>query len=320
MRWLVFLVTVCVFAATSRTETNGERVFRLGQLAPSQWSIDVTRRVTLPELAKLGFSEGRNLVIIERFGEDAEMPRLAKELLLAKVDAIVAVGPGALLAASAATKSIPIVSFGSDPTQIGLATSLAHPGGNVTGVVILVSELDAKRLDLLHQAVPSARRFAALVSSLSPQRAATVRELHKLASNTGIALQALFAAGPPDYPAAFASMRAAGVEALVIGANSIFYRDGAQLATLALEARLPTICEWADMAELGCLIGYGPDRNELRRRLAHYIAQVLRGAATASLPIETPTRFEFAINLRVARSLGLKIPADLLARADSLIE
>jgi putative ABC transport system substrate-binding protein len=201
-----------------------------------------------------------------------------------------------------------------------LATSLGRPGGNVTGVIILISELDAKRFDLLRQAVPSARRFAALISSLSPQRAGTERELRKFAAETGITLQVLYAAGPAEYSARFVSMRAARAQALVIAANATFYRDGAQLAALALDAGVPTVCEWAEMAQLGCMLGYGPNRTELRRRLAHYIARIFRGAAPADIPVEIPTHFEFAINQKVARTLGITIPADLLARADNVIE
>lgn len=318
MKWLA--TCLMLLAAPALAQTGGERVFRLGHLAQSKEAIDFTRNFTVPELARLGFSEGRNLVILHRFGEDAEMPRLAQELLHARVDAIIAIGPSALTDAANATKTVPIIGYGSDPTKIGLAASLARPGGNVTGVAILISELDVKRLELLRQAVPSARRFAALISSFSPQRVETEQELRKSAAEGGATLQVLYAAGPADYASRFASMRAAGAHALVIAANATFYRDGAQLAALALAAGLPTVCEWAEMAQKGCMLGYGPDRTELRRRLAHQIARILRGAAPADVPVERPTHFQFAINLGVARKLGLTIPPELLARADSLIE
>lgn len=318
MKWLG--LGLMLLAAPAWAQSGGERVFRLGHLAQSKESIDLTRKITFPELAKLGFSENRNLVVLDRFGDDAEMPRLVQEVLQAKVDAIVAVGPSALTDAAKATKTVPIIAYGSDPTKIGLAASLARPGGNVTGVIILISELDAKRFDLLRQAVPSARRFAALISSSSPQHAQTERELRISSAEAGTTLQVLYAAGPTDYAARFTSMRVAGAQALVIAASATFYRDGAQLAALALEAGLPTVCEWAEMAQRGCMLGYGPDRTELRRRLAHYIARIFRGAAPADLSVEVPTHFEFAINLRVARTLGITIPADLQARADYVVE
>jgi putative tryptophan/tyrosine transport system substrate-binding protein len=320
MRWLVLLAAIACFASPSGAQTSGERIYRLGHLAESKDAIDVTRKVTLPELAKLGFSEGRNLVVLDRVGEGAEVPRFVQEMLQARVDAIIAIGPSALTDAAKATRTVPIIGFGSDPTKIGLAASLARPGGNVTGIAILIAELDAKRFDLLRQAVPSARRFAALISSLSPQRAETELELRKSATDAGTTLQVLYAARPADYAARFASMRAARPQALVIAANATFYRDGVQLAALALEAGLPTVCEWAEMAQMGCLLGYGPDRAELRRRLAHFVARIFKGAMPADLPVETPTRFEFAINLKVARALGVAIPADLQARADYVVE
>jgi putative ABC transport system substrate-binding protein len=128
------------------------------------------------------------------------------------------------------------------------------------------------------------------------------------------------AAAPSDYPAAFAAMRAQGAQALVIGATPQFQRDGRQLAGLALEARLPTVCEWADMAHGGCLIGYGPSRIALRKRMADQIAQIFRGVAPGDIPIERPTVFEFALNLRTAKSLDLIVPPALLTRADEVIE
>lgn len=320
MKWMFAAAAIVSLASPSCAETAGDRVYRLGHLAQSREAIELTRKATFPELAKLGFGEGRNLVVIDRFGEDSEMPRLVRELLDGKVDAIIAIGPSALTEAAKATKTIPIVGYGSDPTKIGLAHSLARPGGNVTGVAILIAELDAKRFDLLRQALPSARRFAALVSPLSPQHQETERELRKSAADAGAALQVLHAAGPADYAAQFAAMRAAKPEALVIAANAIFYRDGAQLAALALAAGLPTVCEWAEMAQMGCMLGYGPDRNELRRRVAHYVARILRGASPAELPVERPTHFQFAVNLQIARKLGVTIPADLVARADTVIE
>jgi putative tryptophan/tyrosine transport system substrate-binding protein len=128
------------------------------------------------------------------------------------------------------------------------------------------------------------------------------------------------AAGPDDYPAAFAAMRAARAQALVIMAHPRFYGDAARLLALAREAGLATACEWADMAHSGCVLGYGPDRAALRRRLAHYVARIFRGAAPGELPIEQPTVFEFAVNLKTARALGLIIPTSILARADEVIE
>jgi putative ABC transport system substrate-binding protein len=300
--------------------TAGERVYRLGELAVSAASLEITRSVTLPELATLGFDEGRNLILEERAGDAAAMPGLARELLLTKPDVIMAIGADAIRAATEATTEVPIVMFGASPVGKGLAASLARPGGNVTGVVILATELDGKRLDLLRETVPQARRIAALLLPSAPLRQASEREMRDVAASTGVELLPFDAGGPEDYPAAFAAMRAAGAQAVVVMAHQAFNRDAALIAGLALEAGLPTVCEWAEMAQTGCLLGYGPSRTKLRRRTAHLVAQILRGAAPGDLPIEQPTHYEFAVNLKTAKALGLTVPQSILGRADEVIE
>ena len=166
--------------------------------------------------------------------------------------------------------------------------------------------------------MPDRRRVAALVSSAAAvSHEAAIR---KAAAGIGVELLAFTVAAPADYPAAFAAMQAAGAQALLISATSEFQRDAKQLAALALEARLPTVCEWADMARSGCLIGYGPSRTALRLRMADQIARIFRGVAPGDIAIERPTVFEFAINLKIAKSLGLAVPPTLLARADEIIE
>ena len=183
--------------------------------------------------------------------------------------------------------------------------------------MILIGELEAKRLSILLEAVPDRRRVAALVPARSGANEAALR---KAAAGLDVELLVFPVDAPGDYPAAFAAMRAQGAQALVIGATSEFQRDGRQLAGLALEARLPTVCEWADMAHAGCLIGYGPSRIALRKRLADQIAQIFRGVAPGDIPIERPTIFEFALNLRTAKSLDLGIPVAVQARPDEVIE
>jgi putative ABC transport system substrate-binding protein len=211
---------------------------------------------------------------------------------------------------------VPIVAFGNNPIVLGLAASYARPGGNVTGVVILSDELEAKRLSILLEAVPDRRRVAALVPPVSGASEA----VRKAAAELGVEVLVFPAAAPSDYAAAFAAMRAQGAQALIISAFPQFLRDGRQLADLALEARLPTVCEWADMAHAGCLIGYGPSGIELRRRIADQIAQIFRGVAPGDIPIERPTAFEFSVNMRIAKSLDLIVPSAVLTRADEVIE
>jgi putative ABC transport system substrate-binding protein len=312
---LLFFVTAPVAAQTAT-----ERVYRLGELAPSLESLEITRTETLPELARLGFREGRNVILDERVGDAAAMDRLAREMLLTQPDAIIAIGPDAIGAAARATKTVPIVTFGADPVQPGFAASLARPGGNVTGVVILAEELDGKRLDLLAEAVPGAHRVGALLERSLPYRQRIERYLRTVAASRGVELLTFEAEGAGEYPATFAAMRAAGMQALVITGSPTFNRDAGLLARLALEMRLPTMCEWAENAQSGCLLGYGPNRGEMRRRLAHHVARIFQGAVPAELPIETPTHFELAVNLKTAKALGIDVPASVLARADEVIE
>ena len=295
-----------------------DRIYRLGHLGFAGPSEAMSRQVILPELARLGFVEGRNLVFDVRSGEADAQPALMRELLAARPDAVIAIGNAAIVAAGAATRTVAIVGLGGDPVQLGLAKSYARPGGNVTGVTILISELEVKRLSILREAAPDRRRVAALVSVT--QRSISEPALRKAAAGLGVELLVFPAAAPADYPAAFAAMRAARAEAVLIGAAPEFNRDAKQLAALALEARLPTVCEWADLAQAGCMIGYGPSRPALRKRMAAQIAQIFRGAAPGEVAIELPTVFEFAINQKIAKSLGLTIPPLVLAQADEVIE
>lgn len=308
------LVGAVAFPLAGRAQTP-TRLYRLAHLATTSDVEAFTRQILLPELARLGFVEGGNLVFEGRVGEPNSLSALMRELLAGRPDAVVAIGP-ALRPAGAATRTVPVVGLGVDPVELGLAASYARPGGNVTGVVILANELDAKRLSILLEAVPDRRRVAALVPAWGETNAAALR---KAAAGLGVELLVIPAA-QSDYPAAFAAMRAQGAQALIIGANPQFQRDGKQLASLAREARLATVCEWAEMVHEGCLIGYGPSRTALRKRMADQIAQIFRGVAPGDIPIEQPTAFEFGLNLRTAKSLGLVVPPGVLARADDVIE
>ena len=211
------LAGMVAFPLAARAQTPN-RIYRLGHLANSADSEAFTRQITLPELARLGFVEGRNLLFDARVGESDALPGLMRELLAAQPDAVVAVGP-AMAVAGAATRTVPVVTFGFDPIELGLAASYARPGGNVTGVVILVAELEAKRLSILLEAVPDRRRVAALVPAASGANEAAMR---KAAAGLGAELLVFPAAAPSEYAAAFAAMRAQGAQALVIGATPQF--------------------------------------------------------------------------------------------------
>jgi putative ABC transport system substrate-binding protein len=209
--------------------------------------------------------------------------------------------------------------IGGDPIEKGVAKSFARPGGSVTGVAMLAAEMDGKRASLLHDYVPAARRFA-ILTGRPPRHAEGAEEARRVAGKLGLETDAFYADEPADYVAAFAGMRKARSEALIIISAPDFFRDAALLSRLALEAGLPTVCEWASMAQDGCLLGYGPNFAELWRRPAEYVARILRGEKPGELPIEQPTLFEFAINLKTAKALGLTIPEASLMRADEVIE
>ena len=293
---------------------------RIGLLVLSPSANQAFRDWSLPELTTRGFVERRNLAIDVRAGGVDQMLKLARELADIGPDVIVAVGGNAVAAAKAVTSRVPIVSVGANPVQLGFAASLSRPGGNVTGLAIIGSELDAKRLQVLAEARPGLKRVAALILAGSPTATAIRRDMQRFADPLGLDLLAFTAGGPEDYARSFAAMRAAGAQALVVTANPIFYRDAELIARLAVEAGLPTACEWREMAERGCFIGYGPSRAEIYRRAGLYVARLLEGAQPAEMPIEQPSRFELVLNQKVALALGLEIPPSVLAQADEVIE
>lgn len=319
-RTLLALALLCLAHAAAFGQ-GPARVYRLGILSPSVGTIDRMRAAALPELARLGFVEGRNLSIEARSGSPEEFPAIASDLLAAHPDVVLAAGNAAIIALRQQSETTPIVGsfIGDDPIAAGFAKSLAHPGGNVTGIFMLASELDAKRLDLLHELVPQARHVAVLAVN-ARRGEASIAATEEVGRRESLDVAPFFAAAPQDYAPALARMRSAGIEALLITSAPEFFTDARLLAALAIQAGLPTMCEWRSMAVAGCLVGYGPDFGELDRRIATYAARIFHGAVPAELPIEGPTHFEFAVNLKTAKALGLTVPPSILVRADEVIE
>jgi ABC-type uncharacterized transport system substrate-binding protein len=322
MRTFILPLLRLLFAAsTALAQSSLGPTYRLGVLTLSERSVERTRAVALPELAKLGFVEGQNLVVDIRVGGPEGQAALARSLFAAgPPSAILAIGTEALRAAHSATGTVPIVTFGTDAVEAGLAASLARPGGNVTGFTILGGQLDGKRLELLHEAVPTAKRVGALRRSSAPQGEASLRAMNAVAAGAGIELLVFDANGPNDYRTIFAAMRAGGIQALAITSHPALFRDSDALTALSIEARLPTVCQWAEMAQAGCLISYGPSLTELYRLAAEYVARIFRGTPPGELPIEQPSKFEITLNLKTARVIGVDFPPALLARADEVIE
>jgi putative tryptophan/tyrosine transport system substrate-binding protein len=305
-----------------------EKVWRLGVLTPASLaylgsnvpgSINAT---TLPVLAEAGFVEGKNLKVVRRAAEDdpGRLPDLARELAEEHVDVVIAIGGLAAKAVMIAAPSTPtVLSFtGADPVEAGLARSFARPGGKVTGIFFRGAESDAKRLELLAEAMPSARHLGLLAGpTLEPAR---TELLARTAARLGVALTTRMAAVGADYADAFAALKAVGAAAVLIPGNPTFSRDAPIFAPIAARHGLPTICEWDYMARQGCVFGFGPDLVTLRRRTGDYVVRILKGADPAELPIEQPDRFTLAVNLGVAAKLGLALSPSFLARADEVIE
>jgi putative ABC transport system substrate-binding protein len=277
-------------------------------------------------LHDLGYSEGRDLVIDFRDaeGRPERLDALAAELVASRVDLIVTAAALPAIAASRATRRIPIVVIGAaDPVTSGMVASLAQPGGNVTGLSLLLPELVGKRLELLKQAVPSIRRVAVLWQP-GGSAARTEQDLLKSAATAaealGLALRLMEARRPAEIDGAFAAMANAQVDALTVLSTPMFGGELRRIVALATRHRLPAMFQFREYVDAGGLVSYGPDLSDLYRRGAVYVDKILKGANPASLPVEQPTKFELVINLKTAKQLGLALSKSVLDRADALIE
>jgi putative tryptophan/tyrosine transport system substrate-binding protein len=276
------------------------------------------------KLRELGYVEGQNVVFQPRWanGQVSRLEGLATELVAAKVDVLVTAGNPAALAAKQATSSIPIVTAnGPDPVELGLAASLARPGGNVTGVTSISSELSAKRLGMLKELIPHVSRMAALWDRAARGSALNVRDTEVAARSLGIALQSVAVrADPRDYDTAFVDMKRDGAGAVIVVQSSAFFAGYPRISDLAIKHRLPSVGGSKEYPEAGGLISYGADYPDLFRRAAVFVDKILKGAKPADLPVEQPNKFELVINMKTAKALGLTIPPSLLQRADQVIE
>jgi putative ABC transport system substrate-binding protein len=273
-------------------------------------------------LSETGWVEGQNLAIEYRWAEDhnERLPALAADLVGRKVDVILASGSDvAAFAAKGATSTIPVVfAIGGDPVERGLVTSLARPGGNLTGVSVLAAELNPKRLELLSELVPQAGVIALLVNPNSPNAERVMRDVQEAARTKAVQLDILKAGTEGDIDAAFATLVQQHTGALLVTGVPFSRRE--QLAALAARHSVPAIYEAREFAEAGGLISYGASRPAAWHQAGVYLGKILNGARPADLPVYQSTKFELVINLNTARALGLEIPPSLLARADEVIE
>jgi putative ABC transport system substrate-binding protein len=307
---------------TSFAQQKG-KVWRIGFLGAASAS-GFARRVDALRagLRDLGYVEGKNLVIEFRWAEGKyeRLPELAAELVRLKVDVIVTHGPVGSLAAKSATTTIPIVVTAvGDAIALGLVASLARPGGNVTGMASLSSEVTAKRLELLKDAFPRTRQVAVLLNADSPATIPTLRAMEATAASLKLELQQFPVRGPGEFDGAFAAMAKRRVDAVVVLDDGMLAAHVGAIAKLAAKMRLPSI-GLGEFAEAGGLMAYGVNRVESFHRAAYFVDRILKGAKPADLPVEQATRFETVLNLKTAKALGLQFPQAVLARADRVIE
>src|SRR6516162_6357729 len=282
-------------------------------------------RVFRDGLRETGYVEGGNLAIEYRWaeGRNDRLPALAAELVRRQVSVIVTVGSTpAALAARAATTTIPIVFYlGADPVEVGLVTSLSRPGGNLTGVVTLNVEVAPKRLELLHELIPTARIIAALINPTNPVLAETLtRDLQTAAHALGVQLHILHASSERDFDTVFASLVQPRAEGLVIGADALFNSWSEQLAALTIRHAVPAIYQFHEFVSAGGLMSYGTTIVDTYRPLGVYTGRMLKGEKPAELAVQQATKLELILNMKTAKALGITVPLPLLGRADEVIE
>jgi putative tryptophan/tyrosine transport system substrate-binding protein len=300
------------------------KIPRIGYLGFGDPSVNLARIEAFRQgLRELGYVEGKNIFIEWRSadGNADRLPSLAAELVRLKVDVIVTNGPYSTRAAKAATVTIPIVMAAvGDPVGDGIVASLARPGGNITGLSSVAPELSGKRLELLKEIVPKLSRVAVFGSSSNPNTAGSLRELELAAGALKVKLQYLDVLSPKDIETAFRAAVKARAEAVLWLTGSLFNSQRIQVVELAVKSWLPAIYGSQAIVEAGGLMSYGVTNLDLDRRAATYVDKILKGAKPADLPVEQPKKFEFVINLKAAKQIGLTIPPNVLVRADKVIK
>jgi putative ABC transport system substrate-binding protein len=319
-RDLIILLGGAAFldASVGRAQEPG-RVYRLGMMVGNRRE-DASYAALFDELRRLGFVEGQNLQVVGRSPvRDEEAPEVAAMLVAAGVDAILTGSYPRTRAAQKATRTIPILTIDDDLVLHGLVSSLAHPGGNTTGISILATELDGKRQELLTELVPAARHIAALADpgQTAPEQ---LRALEGAARARGIELSIHLAAKPEEIVPAIDAAQASGAQALNVLAASLFNANQRLIIERTGTLELPAIYQWPENAEAGGLAAYGPRSTEVTRQRARQLVKIFRGAKPADIPVEQPDKFELVINLRTAKAIGLEVPPGLLDRADKVIE
>ncbi len=289
--------------------------------APGSANPEPRLEVLRQALRELGYIEGKNIIIEYRWAEGKveRLPALAADLIGLKVDVIVSMG-AATVPTAKSVKTIPIViGYSGDPVEAGIVASLARPGGNVTGVTFFAAELAGKRVELLKEAAPRVSRLAVLANPGHAGEQRELRETQVAAQALAVKLQYLTVKIPSDFQEAFDAITRERADALITFPDAVTSAQRKQIGEFALKNRLPSVFGWREYVEAGGLMSYGPDRSHSYRRIATHIDKILKGTKPADLPVEQPTKFEFVINLKSAKQIGLTIPPNVLARADKVI-
>jgi len=319
----ILVVVVLLAVAVIAEAQQPTKIPRIGYLSGSPPSTAPARLKAFRQgLSELGYVEGKNIVIELRYAEGKfdRLPALAAELVRLKVDIIVTAGPQTTRPAKQAISTIPIVmAQDPDPVGNGFVASLARPGGNITGLSTLAPELSGKQLELMKEIVPRLSRVAVFGTSTNSGNAQQLRETELAAGAFKVQLQYLDVLDAKDIETAFREANKGRAEAVLMLAGPVLVLQRAQLADLAVKSRLPAIYPQTEYTEAGGLMYYGTNTPDLFRRAATYVDKILKGAKPADLPVEQPTKFEFIINLKAAKQIGLTIPPNVLARADKVI-
>jgi putative ABC transport system substrate-binding protein len=323
----IFLLVLCVLLFPFRFQAEAQqtkKIPRIGYLNSGFVSASPERHEAFRQgLHELGYIDGKNIVIEYRVAEGSSdrLAALAAELVRLNVELIVASGPPGTRAAKKATVTIPIVmAQDPDPVGSGFVASLARPGGNITGLSSLVAELGGKRLELLNEIIPRLSRVAVLGTSANPTNIQQFREIEAAARPIGVSLEFLEVVESKDIESGFQAASKIRANALLVLGNPVVNAHRTQITDLAVKHRLPAVYGQQEFVEAGGLMFYGASITELFRRAATYVDKILKGAKPADLPVEQPKKFEFIINLKTAKQIGLTIPPNVLARADKVIK
>ena len=299
------------------------KIPRIGYLTGASLSAQLARTEAFRQgLRELGYIEGKNIIIEYRYaeGKPDRFPALVAKLVRLKVHVIVTSGPTPTRAAKEATVTIPIVmAQDSDPVGNGFVASLARPGGNITGLSVLSPEISGKQLELLKEVVPRLSRVAVLWTSTNPGNAPVLTEMELAARALKVKLQYLDVVSPKEIEIAFRAASKGRAEAAVALASGVFADHRTEIAELAIKSRMPVIYFRSEFVEDGGLMSYGTNIPDLDRRAATYVDKILKGRTPADLPVEQPMKFEFIVNLKAAKAIGLTVPPNVLVRADRVI-